>query len=449
MQNTETAAEELTLTTLSLDELDDAELLALARGDHAEAYAALFRRHTYAAHRLARHLGHREEAEDIVAESFAQVLDLVRRGKGPDRAFRAYLFTTIRHEGGRRAKARQRVMPTDDDRHIDSVVPFGGGDLDAFEKSAIRRAYESLPDRWRTVLWHLDVEGRKPQELGPLLDLSPNTVSALVYRARAGLREAYLQQHVNDEGPAIGPVCSSVRAKLSAYVRRTASARERSSIGAHLATCSECDAIHADLREVNREVGTVAGLVATAVSILGPLGAAVAGCWASLTTQAAAIGRAGFAALAPPATVAALTAATVVGMTASDVIDPPRHPMAVQQGMPHANRVRVPSAPIPLTPSPRATPRKVEPRAVGQRPEPALAAGEPDTAGSAQEPSPPPAPNPGSSPEREPAADLDLSLGDAVAVQADDRGISTRIASVTIEIPSRTVASVLSLDTTN
>ena len=156
---------------LSLDDLDDAELLALARRDHDEAYAALFRRHSYAAHRLARHLGHREESEDIVAESFAQVLDLFRRGKGPERAFRAYLFTTVRHEAGRRAKARQRVMPTDDERQIDSVVPFGNGRLEGFEQAAVRGAYESLPERWRAVLWHLDVEGRKPQEIGPILKL--------------------------------------------------------------------------------------------------------------------------------------------------------------------------------------------------------------------------------------------------------------------------------------
>lgn len=448
MQNTETAARELALTQLPLDELEDAELLALARRDHAEAYAALFRRHAYAAHRLARHLGQREEAEDLVSESFALVLDLVRRGKGPDRAFRAYLFTTIRHEAGRRAKARQRVMLTDDHRHIDSVVPFGGGELDDFERSAIRRAYESLPDRWRTVLWHLDVEGRKPQELGPLLDLSPNSVSALVYRARAGLREAYLQQHVNDEGPVAGPVCGNVRPKLSAYVRRTASARERASIGAHLETCSECDAIHSDLREVNREVGTIVRPVAAAVSVLGLAGAAVVAFWASFTTQVVAIGKAGVAALAPPATVAALTVATVAGVTASDVIDPPRHPMTAQDRMPHANRARVPSGMIPSVPAPRVAPRPAKPRAVEPRPEPAatVTTGKPDTVQAVQPPPSPESP-PGSSAEQEQGSDLDI--GSAVAVGIDDSGLSASIASVTIEIPSRTVASVLSLDTTN
>ncbi|MEJ7633699.1 sigma-70 family RNA polymerase sigma factor [Aeromicrobium sp.] len=243
---------------LSLAERDDGELLSLVRRGHPHAYAALFTRYTYAAHRLARHLGRREEAEDVVSESFAQVLDLVRKGKGPDRAFRAYLFTTIRHDVARRAKAERRVVPTDDEHRIDTVVPFGGGQLDAFEKSAIRSAYESLPARWRTVLWHLDVEGRRPHELGPVLDLTPNAVSALVYRARSGLREAYLRQHVKRDGPMGDLTCRDTRAKLPAFVRRTASAREQERTLAHLEACAECMAVHLDLREVNRGVGAFA-----------------------------------------------------------------------------------------------------------------------------------------------------------------------------------------------
>ncbi|MCW2769459.1 MAG: polymerase subunit sigma [Aeromicrobium sp.] len=226
--------------------LDDGQLLALARVGNQQAYGALFARHSYAAHRLARHLGQKEDSEDVVSESFAQVLDLVRRGMGPDAAFRAYLFTTIRHESARRARVRRRVTPAGDHSDIDQPVPFGGGDLDSFEGSAIRSAYDSLPVRWRTVLWHLDVEGRKPHELGPLLELPPNSVSALVYRARSGLREACLRQHIggsNDDSE----VCRDVRARLSALVRGTAAARDQEKVHTHLASCRECMAIYLDL----------------------------------------------------------------------------------------------------------------------------------------------------------------------------------------------------------
>jgi RNA polymerase sigma factor (sigma-70 family) len=346
---------------LSLAELDDGELLALARLDHEDAYAALFTRYTHAAHRLARHLGQREEAEDVVSESFAQVLDLVRRGKGPDRAFRAYLFTTIRHEAGRRAKARQRVMPTDDEGRIDSVVPFGAGQLDEFEKSAIRAAYESLPERWRTVLWHLDVEGRKPHELGTLLDLRSNSVSALVYRARSGLREAYLQQHVKDEVPADSRSCREVRSKLSAFVRRTASPRDQEKVHAHLESCSSCMAIYLDLQEVNREVGAIVAPAALAVSVVGlAAGSVKIGGVAAFLGHLALLAKGAVVAAGPPTAAAAITTAAVVGVTGSGVIDPPRQPLTAHSAAGPNRPAQHPAVGPAARPSARSAPARNE-----------------------------------------------------------------------------------------
>lgn len=267
---------------LSLSDLDDDQLLALTRSGHPDAYAVLYGRYRYAAIRLARHLGQKDDADDVAAESFARMLDLLNRGKGPERAFRAYLFTTVRHECGRRAKSRQRVLPSDDPEQKDRSLRLVPEQLDDFERATIRAAYESLPRRWRTVLWHLDVEGRKPQELGPMLELSPNSVSALVYRARSGLRDAYLQQHVSSGGRSS---CEAYRAKLSSFVRQTASPTDRKKIRAHLQTCDECVAVYRDLREVNREVGSTtasaalamsSGLIATSVALV-PLAGALFG----------------------------------------------------------------------------------------------------------------------------------------------------------------------------
>jgi RNA polymerase sigma factor (sigma-70 family) len=339
---------------LSLAELDDGELLALTRSGHQEAYAALFQRYSYAALRLARHLGQKEESDDVVSESFAQVLGLLNRGKGPDQAFRAYLFTTVRHECARRAKARQRVMPTDDLQKIDAPVEFGAGRLDDFERSAVRAAYESLPERWRTVLWHLDVEGRKPHELGPILDLSPNSVSALVYRARSGLREAYLQQHVNSEAQVGSSACTVHRAKLSAFVRRTASARDQEKIHSHLQSCKECMAIYLDLKDINREVGSVSSTAVVAGSAAGLTAiAALSGGLASAVTNATVVAK-GFAlALVPTVAAAAITTVTLVG-TSSNVASA-ESPGAATAAAPVVAQ-RSPAVSVPAAPAQTKTP---------------------------------------------------------------------------------------------
>jgi RNA polymerase sigma factor (sigma-70 family) len=63
----------------------------------------------------------------------------------------------------------------------------------------ISEAFDQLPERWRQVLVAVEIEGRRPAQLAPELGLSPNAVSALVARARRGLRVAYRDAHRREE----------------------------------------------------------------------------------------------------------------------------------------------------------------------------------------------------------------------------------------------------------
>lgn len=70
----------------------DADLIAASRAGDTAAYDTLYRRPVSAAHDLARQLARgRPEADDVVAETFVKILDLLHRGGGPDDAFRPYL----------------------------------------------------------------------------------------------------------------------------------------------------------------------------------------------------------------------------------------------------------------------------------------------------------------------------------------------------------------------
>jgi RNA polymerase sigma factor (sigma-70 family) len=263
--------------------LEDPALLDLVRAGHSDAYAVLFARYRHAAHRLARYLSNSVDANDIVAESFTQVFHQLRQGRGPDESFRAYLFTSIRREAGRRAKSGTRVMPTDDMSRIDRPIPFGDGEYDGFEREIARSAYESLPQRWRMVLWHIDVEGAKPHELAAKLGLKANTVSALVYRAREGLRKAYLQQHVAVPKEH-GPSCHDILPRIAGLVRETAAEREQVLVEAHLETCADCRGARRELELVNHQLGSVTGMVALAFAA--PAAAATAGGIAAKSTVA-------------------------------------------------------------------------------------------------------------------------------------------------------------------
>jgi len=178
--------------------LTDVELCDLVRSDNSDAFAELFTRYRHPAARLARYYSASVDADDVVSEAFAQVFNQLQRGRGPHDAVRAYIFTAVRRETWKRVRALKRVVPTDNAALIDEPVPFGGGGIDTFERDRVRAAFLSLPPRWRNVLWYLEVEGRKPRELAATLGLTPNSVSALLYRARAGLRKAYESQQGPD-----------------------------------------------------------------------------------------------------------------------------------------------------------------------------------------------------------------------------------------------------------
>ena len=189
----------------------DDVLITRVRGGDLDAYGVLFERHRASALRLARSLSNGPDADDLVSDAFAKVLATLQKGGGPDLAFRAYLLTAVRRLHVDRIRAQSRATPTDDIAALDSGEPFSDTAVAAFESGAAARAFRSLPERWQMVLWHLEVEQQKPADIAPMLGMSPNAVAALAYRAREGLRQAFVQMHATDEVP---PQCREVRDQL-------------------------------------------------------------------------------------------------------------------------------------------------------------------------------------------------------------------------------------------
>ncbi|MGH3624579.1 MAG: sigma-70 family RNA polymerase sigma factor [Sciscionella sp.] len=233
----------------------DTDLIASVRAGDAEAYSPLYQRHVAAAYNLARQLARSvAEADDLVSEAFAKVLDTLRAGRGPDSAFRAYLLTTLRHNAYDKTRAERRIELSDDVSTVSGVksdavtVPFSDPAVAGLERSLAAKAFDRLPERWQAVLWHTEIEGQSPAEVAPLLGLSPNGVSALAYRAREGLRQAYLQVHLAET---TAERCRTTVNRLGAWTRSGLSKRETAQVEAHLDECARCRALAAELVDVN------------------------------------------------------------------------------------------------------------------------------------------------------------------------------------------------------
>lgn len=238
------------MTTMLEPELEsDPYLISLVRGGDTDAFGKLYERHVSAARRLARVLTRDpSDADDLVAETFTKVLSALRSGHGPDTAFRAYLLTTLRHTLYDRAKRDRRVEYTDDLTSYERLVPQDDPLVSDLESGYAARAFARLPERWRAVLWHTEVEGESPAQVAPLLGLTPNGVAALAYRARERLRQMYLQEHI---AVTSSPRCHWTGTHLAGYVRAGLARRDRSKVEDHLAECPECRVLHRELTEEN------------------------------------------------------------------------------------------------------------------------------------------------------------------------------------------------------
>ncbi|MCW2770282.1 MAG: hypothetical protein JWR27_1715 [Aeromicrobium sp.] len=442
----------------------DAELILAVRSGDTEAYGDLFDRHRNAALRMARQLVRGPDADDLVAESFYRVLTTLQAGKGPDESFRAYLLTSIRRLHIDRIRAGHKVTTTDDESALDRAVEFVDPAEMRFEQGAAAAAFASLPERWQLVLWHLDVEGQKPAQIAPLLGMSANSVSALAYRAREGLRQAYLQGHL---APSLHASCRTTTGMLGAYVRKGLSPRDRARVDSHLDDCSRCTGLLLELAEVNSNLSGVLG-----PALLGPAfgGYAAAMATAGVVSAGAAtsaalglklvVGQAAKLALEPVkivgsavagagtqgivaaavvtgvATAGTVAVTTDFGTTAKDEpsVSAPRVPTASPTPGPEDSAEPSPPTPAPdqTEPSPSTAPEAVP----TVEPEPL-----PPTESASVEPAPPPVP----APTPEPVVPTDYGIG-GVTITNDDTLLQRRFTiPVTATNPGRSADQVVTL----
>ena len=348
----------------------DAELISAVRGGDTTAYGELFTRHVDAARRLARQLTAATDVEDLVSEAFAKVLTIVQRGGGPDLAFRAYLLTAVRSLHIDSVRGAVKLRPVDDFAPFDDGVPFRDTAVEGFENQAAARAFATLPERWQLVLWHTEVEGQKPAEVGKLLGMSANSVSALAYRAREGLRQAFLNMHAQD---AEDDACAWTQDNLGAYIRNAASKRDTAKVRAHIDECRRCMGIYLELSEVNTNLSGILGPMVLGSAAAGYIAAAVGS--AAQGGMVGLLGRVGEAAgnhssslaLAGAAATIVLIAGLVLGLRGSQQVD--GEPLAEAPPVTSASQQRVasdaptfsPERPVPSNEGPDSSPPDDDP----------------------------------------------------------------------------------------
>ena len=128
--------------------------------------------------------GRREDAEDLVQETYAQVLSRPRFLRNDDdlgyllRALRNTFLTKKRTEGRR---LRPGPLPDQVDRVAD---PHARDPHAALEAGELYAAIAALPEDFRDVLVAVDITGLSYKEAAKALRIREGTVMSRLYRAR-------------------------------------------------------------------------------------------------------------------------------------------------------------------------------------------------------------------------------------------------------------------------
>jgi RNA polymerase sigma factor (sigma-70 family) len=185
-------------------EVDEMTVARARRGDDT-ALESVFRAFETPVFNLARRLlGNGHDAEDVVQETFLEVVRSIRsyRGDGP---LGAWLRRVTASKALMRMR-RRRVRP--EDELLDDGAGGSGGDahvLDDLHPSRIpervdlEAALEAMSPTARAVVWLHDVEGYTHDEIATLMGKSPSFSKSQL--ARAHLRLRSLLVHQREAGP--------------------------------------------------------------------------------------------------------------------------------------------------------------------------------------------------------------------------------------------------------
>ena len=160
------------------------------RGDPA-AFDALVNRYMRRAFGVAyRLMGQKEDAEDLVQESFLAVLQRIDTFQA-GRPFAAWFFRILANRGLNARKSRSL-------RGTDAIPESAAAATPSPEREAerselrenVQAALETLPGRQRAVVQLFELEGFGGPEIAEILEISEGTVRWHLHEARKTLRRA-------------------------------------------------------------------------------------------------------------------------------------------------------------------------------------------------------------------------------------------------------------------
>lgn len=164
---------------------EEARVIDGVLAGHEEAFRELYRIHARRLYLLALRLtrGRDADAEDVVQEAWRRAVGSLGRFER-----RSSLRTWLSSIVVRCALERNRANGRGPDRSA-AEPAVTGPERATFRRLDLERAFERLPEGFRTVLVLHDVQGYRHSDIADLLEITEGTSKSQLSRARARMRE--------------------------------------------------------------------------------------------------------------------------------------------------------------------------------------------------------------------------------------------------------------------
>ncbi len=342
----------------------DERLVAITRRGNQAAYEVLVTRYHSRLLAFTRHmLGSKEDAEDVLQETFAAAYGAMVADERPIN-LKPWLYRIARNRSLNHMRRQTAIGVDDFDHH---VADLGRSTADTVHKREEFRQLIAdvgeLPETQKTALLLREIDALSYDQIAEAMETTVPSVKSLLVRARVSLAEATEARKLTCEQvrEELGEVAEGLK-RLSSPVRR------------HVRDCERCTVFRKSLRETNRALALmlpVGPLLLLKKLLLAQLGTtASAGGGAAATTAATtAAGSAASSALSAGvsavASKAAATMAAAAIVTAATVeVDHVRNarPLRAPATFAAAPAATKPAPAAPVAPAtsaePKATPEK-------------------------------------------------------------------------------------------
>jgi RNA polymerase sigma-70 factor (ECF subfamily) len=185
----------------SLAGIEESALVTQAREGDTAAFAELVRRYEGKIFRLAQHITqNREDAEDVLQESFMKAYEHLEQFKG-DSKFYTWIVRIAVNQALMKLRRRKtdksvsidETIDTGEDTVVREIAAWGEDPEQSFSREELGgildKAIESLEPLYRSVFVLRDIEELSTEETAEALGLSVPAVKSRLLRARLQLRE--------------------------------------------------------------------------------------------------------------------------------------------------------------------------------------------------------------------------------------------------------------------